>query len=138
LPRKWAKERTHQPELDIYTTLSDAGSLDPHQHEPKTIKTMQFTISEGQLNWGPESSWEKQFNDQLQLHREQPSHSAVDNFFSLCDTHVQAGREILYDLRYLENANCRSRRVRRDRYSTCNHFGMKTQFTSRSLQWHYH
>jgi hypothetical protein len=28
--------------------------------------------------------------------------------------------------------------VRRDRYSTCNHFGMKTQFTSRSLQWHYH
>jgi hypothetical protein len=77
---------------------------------------MQFTISEGQFNWGPESLWEKQFNNQLQLHREQLSHSAVDGFFSLCNTHVQAGWEILYDLRYLANANCRSGRVRRDRF----------------------
>jgi hypothetical protein len=76
---------------------------------------VQFAVSEGQFNWGPESSWEKQFNDQLQLHREWPARSAVDDFFSLCDTHVQAGQEILYDLRYLANANCRSGRVRRDR-----------------------
>ncbi|KAG2122393.1 hypothetical protein BD769DRAFT_1316860, partial [Suillus cothurnatus] len=40
----------------------------------------------------------------------------VDDFFSLCNTHAQAGQEILYDLRYLANANCRCRRVRRDRF----------------------
>lgn len=40
----------------------------------------------------------------------------MDDFFSLCDTHVQAGREILHDLRDLANANCRSGKVRRDRF----------------------
>ncbi|KAG1814561.1 hypothetical protein EV424DRAFT_1348742 [Suillus variegatus] len=64
-PRKRAKERTRQPEPRDYTTLSD-----PHQREPTTIKAVRSAVSEWQFNWGPESSWEKQFNDQLQLHRE--------------------------------------------------------------------
>ncbi|KIK40550.1 hypothetical protein CY34DRAFT_87143 [Suillus luteus UH-Slu-Lm8-n1] len=110
-PRKWAQERTRQPEPRDYTTLSD-----PHQREPTTMQAVRLAVSEWQFNWGPESSWEKHFNDQLQLHQERPSHSAVDNFFSLCDTHVQAGREILRDLRDLVNANCRSGKVRRDRF----------------------
>ncbi|KAG2058446.1 hypothetical protein BDR06DRAFT_875837, partial [Suillus hirtellus] len=40
----------------------------------------------------------------------------VDDFFSLCETHVQAGRNILGDLRNLVLAYCRSRRAQKDRF----------------------
>lgn len=105
-----------QPEEQC-TRVNHSIQDDPTQSAPTTLEAVRLAISEWQFNWGPEGSWEKHFNDRLRHHRERESACrAVDDFFSLCETHAQAGRDILGDLRNLVLAYCRSRRAQKDRF----------------------
>lgn len=105
-----------QPEEQC-TRVNHSIQDNPTQSAPTTVEAVRLAISEWQFNWGPEGSWEKHCNDRLRLHQEQESACrAVDDFFSSCETHAQAGQDILGDLRNLVLAYCRSRRAQKDRF----------------------
>ncbi|KAG1760560.1 hypothetical protein EV702DRAFT_985490, partial [Suillus placidus] len=90
---------------------------DPQQVERTTIEDVRIAISDWQFNWGPENTWEKQFNDRLHAQQEHNStFRSVDMFFSICDDHVQSGREILGDLRKITAGYCRNGRVMKDKF----------------------
>ncbi|KAG1777173.1 hypothetical protein EV702DRAFT_970129, partial [Suillus placidus] len=76
-----------------------------------------IAISDWQFNWGPENTWEKQFNDRLRAQQERNStFCSVDMFFGICDDHVQSGWEILGDLRKITAGYCRNGRVMKDKF----------------------
>ncbi|KAG1746998.1 hypothetical protein EDD22DRAFT_785739, partial [Suillus occidentalis] len=82
-----------------------------------TIEDVCIAISEWQFNWGPEHTWEKQFNDHLCAQQEcNSTFRSVDTFFNICEDHVQAGREILSNLRKISVGYCRNGRVKKDKF----------------------
>ncbi|KAG1871808.1 hypothetical protein DFJ58DRAFT_652397, partial [Suillus subalutaceus] len=82
-----------------------------------TVEDVRIAISDWQFNWGPENMWEKQFNDCLCAQQEcNSTFRLVDTFFSICEDHVQSGREILSDLRKIAVGYCRNGRVMKDKF----------------------
>lgn len=89
----------------------------PQHIERATIKEVRIAIHDWQFNWGPEHSWEKQFNDQLRAQQEcNLAFHSVDDFFSICEDHTQSGREILGDLRKIAVDYCKNGRVTKDKF----------------------
>jgi len=62
------------------------------------IQLLRLQVVNWQMGWGAESLWEKEFNNDLRVAREE-GRVAVDEFFEACDKHAKAGREILMCLR---------------------------------------
>ena len=71
------------------------------------IRALRLQVTNWAYGWGPESMWEKTFNDQLGTAQEK-GRAAVDRFFNDCDGHAQEGREILRDLKFVAEVSCNS------------------------------
>ncbi|KAG2342579.1 hypothetical protein BDR05DRAFT_948930 [Suillus weaverae] len=96
---------------------SNKSCGNPQQVERTTVEDVHIAICDWQFNWGPENTWEKQFNNCLCAQQEHNStFRLVDTFLSICDDHVQSGQEILRDLRKITASYCRNGRVMKDKF----------------------
>jgi len=90
----------------------------PHSTEPvplnmqgdiaSNIRALRIKIVNWSYSWGPESLWEKRFNDEVRLARDRGGHRAVDHFFLEFEQHTNEGREIMYDLKFVAAVSCNS------------------------------
>jgi hypothetical protein len=87
------------------SNLDDSAELVKPDDLAFNIRELRIDITNWEYGWGPESTWEKTFNNHLNDAREAGS-KAIDKFFLDCDTHVQEGRDILRDLKFVAQVSC--------------------------------
>jgi hypothetical protein len=69
------------------------------------IRALHLEVTNWECGWGPETIWERTFNDHLLAAKER-GQAAIDVFIDDCDAHAQKGREILRDLKYVADISC--------------------------------
>ncbi|KAH7903145.1 hypothetical protein BJ138DRAFT_1184570 [Hygrophoropsis aurantiaca] len=65
-----------------------------HRSEP-TLESLRESIDRWKVDWGPQVSWNKEFNKALARARETPGTTSVDRFFNECEKHTLEGWAIL-------------------------------------------
>ncbi|KAG1848952.1 hypothetical protein DFJ58DRAFT_729711 [Suillus subalutaceus] len=78
----------------------DVSCDDISAKAPSSLSELRASIAGWQTEWGPATTWAKNFHQSLTRTQEK-GRRAVDEFFSRCEDHVGEGRTILHNLRFL-------------------------------------